>query len=124
MAMATAANLPQAAGQSFDNLFSIWQPGGNTLRTKVTAFEVALLPLFPDQDDVGRPIANWLVLIASSASQMPSVTAPAQIPYEQLVTAADYVYRICWLAAKSTPQSPAISTAQQTAILTAYNANF
>jgi hypothetical protein len=122
--MATAANLTQAAGQSFNNLFAIWELGGNTLRTKLTAFEVALLPIFPDQTPVGRPIANWLVLIASSATQLPSVTAPTKIPYEQLVTVADYIYRICWLAAKPSPSSPNISTAQQTAILAAYNSNF
>ncbi len=122
--MATAANLTQAAGQSFNNLFAIWETGGNTLRTKLTAFEASLLPLFPDQAPVGRPIANWLVLIASSAANIPSVVAPALIPYEQLVTAADYIYRICWLAAKPTAQSPAITTAQQTAILAAYNLNF
>ncbi len=122
--MATASTLPIAAGQSFDNLFTIWLAGGNTLRTKVTAFETALLLVFPDQAPVGRPIANWLVLLASVATQMPSVTAPAKIPFEQLVTVADYIYRVCWLAAKPSPASPNISTAQQTAVLAAYNLNF
>lgn len=122
--MATATDLQEAAGQSFHNLFVLWAPGGNNLRTAVAAFAAALLPVFPNSDAVGRPIAAWLILIASLAQQMPSVTAPTQIQYELLVTAADYVYRICWLGAKPTPGSPNITSAQQTALLVAYNANF
>jgi hypothetical protein len=122
--MASATDLPQAAGQSFHNLFTLWLPGGDALQSAVAAFADTLLPTFPDGETVGRPIADWLVLIASIAQQMPSVTAPDQVPYGQLAAAADYVYRICWLAAKPTPQAPAISNAQQAAILTAYNANF
>lgn len=122
--MATATTLRHAAGQSFVNLFTIWQPGGIALRTKVGLFASSLLPVFPDGDPVGRPIAAWLILIGSSGTTMPTVVAPAQIPYEQLVTVADYVYRICWLAAKPSTASPNISTAQQTAVLAAYNLNF
>jgi transglutaminase-like putative cysteine protease len=105
-------------------LFVIWTPGGNSFRTKLLAFATSLLPVFPDQDPVGRPLAGWLILIDSAATRMPLVTAPVQVPYEQLVAVADYMYRICWLAAKPSPTSPNISTAQQTAILAAYNLNF
>lgn len=122
--MATAVSLAQAAGQSFDNLFALWSPGGDGLRTAVLAFATNLLPVFPDSDVVSRPIASWLILIQSFGTQMASVTAPAQVPYEQLVAVANYVYRICWLGAKPTPQSPNITTAQQTALLAQYNANF
>jgi len=122
--MATAADLPQAAGQSFDNLFQLWTPGGDTLKSALAAFATTLLPTFLEQDTVGRPIANWLIAIAAQAQQMPSVVAPAQVPYTMLQTSADYVYRICWLGAKATSDSPQITNAQQTALLTAYNANF
>lgn len=123
--MATAATLPQAAGQSFDNLFALWVAGGNTLRSALAAFAAALLPTFPDQDQVARPIADWLTIIAATAQQMPSLTAPSKVDYTLLfVPANDYVYRICWLAAKPSVNSPDITTAQQTAVLAAYNANF
>lgn len=123
--MATAANLPQAAGQSFTNLFALWDVGGNSFKNAVAAFAAALLPVFADADATGRPLANWLVLIASIAAQMPSGTPPTKVDYTIFfVTANDYVYRICWLGAKPSPQSPQITTAQQTALLAAYNANF
>lgn len=123
--MATAASLPQAAGQSFDNLFALWEVGGNTLKNALLAFANAVLPVFPDADATGRPIANWLTLVASIATQMPSLTVPNKADYTVFfVTANDYVYRLCWLAAKPSPQSPQITGAQQAAVLTAYNANF
>lgn len=122
--MATASDLAEAAGQSFANLFALWQPGGDDLRSAVIAFAQDLLPEFPESDVVGRPIASWLVLIASASQTMPDATAPAQIPYGMLARVADYVYRICWLGAKPTPESPDISTEQQAAILASYNDNF
>jgi len=123
--MATAATLPQAAGQSFDNLFALWVAGGNTFRNAIAAFAAALLPTFPDQDATGSPIADWLTIIAATAEQMPSVIAPAKVDYSLFfVPSNDYVYRICWLAAKPSPDSPNISAGQQAAVLAAYNANF
>ena len=124
--MAAATTLEEAAGQSFTDLFALWESGADALKTAVTAFDTVLLPDFPDDDVVGRPISSWLILIASLAARMPTGTEPGAIvvPYGQLVTAADYVYRICWLGAKATPTSPNITTAQQTALLAAYNANF
>jgi len=124
--MATATTLQEAAGEAFANLFELWKFGAAALKTAVTQFEAELLPVFPDSDVVARPIASWLILIASLATQMPSGTEPGVIvvPYGELVTAADYVYRICWLGAKPTPECPAITSAQQTAILDAYNAAF
>lgn len=123
--MAAAANLEQAAGQSFDNLFALWVAGGNTFKTKVAAFASALLPTFPNSDVTGRPIANWLTLIAGVAFTMPSVGAGVQVDYNGFfIPTNDYIYRICWLAAKPTSLSPNITPAQQAAVLTAYNANF
>jgi hypothetical protein len=126
--MATAVDLPQAAGQSFENLFTLWTGGGNSLRNALAAFTSSLLPLFPDQDTIGRPIADWLTLIGAAAQLMPGVAPLVTIPFEQLVTAADYVYRICWLGAGVTATlgvpPPQITTAQRTALLAAYNLNF
>lgn len=123
--MATAATLAQAAGQSFDNLFALWVAGGNTFANALAAFATTLLPLFPDQSVVSRPTANWLTIILATVEQMPAVTAPATVDYFLFfIPANDYVYRLCWLAARPTAESPAITVAQQNAILAAYNANF
>jgi len=124
--MAAAATLEEAAGQAFDNLFELWKFGASALKDAVTQFEEALLPTFPESDAVGLPIAAWLIVIASLAEQMPPEAEPGVVvvPYGDLVAAADYVYRICWLGAKPTPTSPDITTAQQTALLLAYNTNF
>ena len=118
--MATAANLEQAAGQSQDNLFTLWLPQTNALRNALLAFMTDLLPVFPDGDVTGRPVANWLVLIGSLASQMP--VGP---PYDQLVTAVDYIYRCCWLSAGVFGPTPLpITNAQRAAVLASYNARF
>lgn len=123
--MGTALNLTQAAGQSFVNLRNVWVPGGNLFRTSVGGFGAQLLPVFPDQEPVGRPIANWLTLITAIASQMPSVVAPTQVDYAlYFVPSNDYIYRLCWLASKPSPLSPQITSAQQTAILNTYNTFF
>ena len=123
--MPTAATLPQAAGQSFVNLFNRWQAGGNAFRTSVAGFASQLLPVFPDQETVGRPIANWLTVIAALALQMPSLVAPNKVDYATFfVTANDYIYRLCWLASKPNPQSPNITPTQQQAVLDTYNTFF
>lgn len=123
--MPTAATLPQAAGQSFVNLFNLWQAGGNAFKTSVAGFAAQLLPVFPDQEPVGRPIANWLTAIAAIAFQMPSGVAPTKVDYATFfVTANEYIYRLCWLASKSSPQSPDITPTQQQAVLDTYNSFF
>ncbi len=123
--MATAVSLPAAAGQSFDDLYPIWVAGGDTFRTAVATFASSLLPTFPDSDTVGRPIADWLAVLATVASSMPSVVAPATTDFSlYFVPVQDHVYRVCWLGAKAMPTSPQITNAQQAALLAAYNANF
>jgi hypothetical protein len=119
--MASAATLPQAAGQSFDNLFTLWAAGGFVLRNAIAAFSTLALDIFPESQPVGHPLANWAVVIASLSRQQ---TSPFSAPMEFLTAAVDYVYRICWLASKPTAFAPAISGAQQDALLAAYNASF
>jgi len=122
--MAGASDLPEAAGLSFANLFTLWKLGGSDMKDAIAAFADDLLPVFPDSDVVSRPLASWLILIASLAVQIPVVGPGEALPYASLNAAADYVYRICWLGAKPTPQCPDITNAQQAAILLAYNSAF
>jgi hypothetical protein len=125
--MAFAVDLRQAAGQAFDNLFALWVLGENRLKNALAAFSTDVGPIFPDSEPVGRPLGNWTIFMASLAATMPSfgiTIPPSKIPYEQLVLATDYVYRICWLGAGPTSESPQITLAQENALLAAYNARF
>jgi hypothetical protein len=88
----------------------------------LSTFVDALLPVFQEQDIVTHPISNWLILIDATATLMTTGVPPP--PYEQLVTAADYVYRVCWVAAEPTADSPRTTPTQRAAILAAYNAAF
>ena len=125
--MATATTLEEAAAQSFDNLYALWAVGNNDLKTATSGFATLALAIFLDSDAKARPLANWSTLIAALGFRMPTLVVaipPDRLEYGLLVTAVDYVYRICWIAARPTPQSPAISVSQQTALLAAYNASF
>jgi hypothetical protein len=125
--MASAADLTQAAGQAFDNLFPLWAAGDNLLKSALALFAEDVLPIFPDPDPVGRPLGNWAIFMSSLANLMPTVAIvvpPTKIEYEQLVLATDYVYRICWIGSRPTPGAPAITSGQQAALLAAYNARF
>ena len=122
--MATASTLQEAAGQSFENLFLLWIGGDDGLKDALAAFAAAVLPIFPDQDPTGRPLSDWATVIFALSARIPSVSLLEKTPYENLVFASDYVYRICWLGARPTPESPAISAGQQALLLAAYNAAF
>lgn len=120
--MASASSLTQAAGQTFNNLFAKWTAG--TLKTNLVAFSgPAVLAEFPEQAPTNHPISNWLVLISSLAFNMESGNSFLFVPYEQVVTATTYVYRICWMGEKLNTQT-SISGAQAAALLAAYNAAF
>ncbi len=119
--MATAADLEEAAGQSFDNLFAKWV--GGTLKTRLTTFYQTVLPTFPESDPSGHPVANWLVLIASITDKMDAGNSFVEVPYDVMVTVSGYVYRLCWIANQLNIQS-SITGAQAAAVLTAYNAAF
>ena len=117
--MTTALTLPQAAGLAFDNLQVKWLIGGSLLKNRINQFWGFSKSLFPDQAASGRPVANWLTLIAGLESVMPS----SQAPIGQLTTAAEYVYRTCWMAEALRVQS-LITSAQATALLANYNGAF
>jgi hypothetical protein len=116
--MATAPDLPTAASESFDNLHTLWL--ANTLKVKLTAFCNGLLTQFDQQELASHPVSNWLVLINALASQMPS----SSVSYSDLSTAADFVYRICWMTQQLGVTQSLISSSQAAAVLAAYNADF
>lgn len=116
--MATAPDLPTAANDSFDDLHTLWL--ANTLKTQLTAFCRTLLPDFDQQNINGHPVSNWLILILALATQMPSTN----VSYDNLITAADQVYRICWVTQQLGNVQTLITTAQATAVLAQYNAKF
>lgn len=116
--MPPAANLPEAASDAFDNLHTLWL--ADTLKTKVTAFCVALLPTFPQVEINSHPVSNWLTLIYALASQMPATN----VIYDDLITSADMIYRVCWIANQLGVVQNLISNLQVTAVLTQYNLQF
>lgn len=119
--MASATTLSQAAGQSFDNLFALWAGVPTALKSALVQFSSSVLSIFPESDQVGHPLADWGIVIASLSRQPTSSFRP---PQEFLTVAVDYVYRICWLGAKPTASAPSITETQRSALLAAYNASF
>lgn len=113
--MATALSLAQAAGQAFDNLHVAWL--SNNLQPVLTAFWQATNDTFPESAPNSNPVSNWLTLIAALADQM-SVTF---VPIIQLTQAAEYVYRLCWMAS-FLQSSGGITNTQATFLLSSYNA--
>ncbi len=111
-----AANLIQAAGQSYNNLFTLWQ--ANTVRTKLLAFWTACNLVFDEQTPNDQPPANWIVLMADLTTNMPATN----VPFAELNAAAQYVYRFCWLVQELVTLT-LLKVAQGTAVLAAYNAN-
>ena len=119
--MATATTLEEAAGQAFDNLLGKWVAG--TLKTNINTFCTTLLPSFLEQEQNSHPVSNWLTILVAAAADMQAGNSLLVVPYANMVNAAGYVYRLCWMASQLVAQS-SITGAQGAAILTAYNANF
>jgi len=120
-----AANLQAAAAAAYTNLDTQWVAG--TLKTALTTFWQSIDATFPDQSPNNQPIGNWIALIAAVAYECPA-TPPFGVgnPKDQWTffnTAAQYVYRICWLGDYLDGQG-LISSAQATALLAAFNACF
>jgi hypothetical protein len=117
--MPPALNLPSAAADSYNNLHTKWQ--ANTLDTALTSFWQATTATFPEEIIKNHPVSNWLTVIASLAANMPG----GVVPYSDLITAAQYVYRICWMTHALFIQGQ-INAAQATtgpnSILVQYNA--
>lgn len=116
--MAPAANLPEAADDAFDNLNTLWLAG--TLKSKLGAFCTSLLDTFPQQDQNANPVSNWLVVIFALQSGLPATN----VSYLSLIDAVDKIYKICWMTNQLGVVQSLIKTAQATAVLTAYNAQF
>ena len=113
--MATALSLAQAAGQAFDNLYVQWL--SNNLKSVLTGFWQTTIDTFPQSAPDSNPVSNWLVLIAALADPM----AASFVPLAQLTQAAEYVYRVCWMAS-FLQSSGGITNAQATFLLAQYNA--
>lgn len=124
--MAPAISLEAAAEQSYQDLTTWWL--NDTLKTKVTAFVVAVLPIFQDENANSRPIANWMCILNTIAVNM-SISAsfpPLDTKFSQssLSAAVQTVYKSCWLGEYLHTTTPKLVTdAQYTAMLAAYNAN-
>lgn len=120
--MAAEPDLEHAAVTAADHLYTLWL--ANTLKTALTTFWGSLIGAgaadkFPQDNANNHPVSNWLILIAALAKGMPA----SNVSYTDLDTAINYVYRVCWMTNQLDVQG-LISSAQATAVLTAYNANF
>lgn len=115
--MATAANLIEAAGQAFDNLYIWWQ--ANQLRTRIIAFCATASPTFPDSDVKSRPVGNWLIMIRAAVEPLPAVN----IELDDLNTLCQQIYRICYLTSQLNALGD-ITNTQANALLNNYNATF
>ena len=117
--MAARADLPSAASHAFIDLGAKWN--ANTLVTALSGFAAALKNTFLESNPTDHPCGNWLAVIAALAVTMPqsggSVGAPA-VTFEQMSDAAKWVAALCILAQELG------TSAQQAAVLVAYNGNF
>jgi hypothetical protein len=112
--MATALTLAQAAGQAFDNLHVRWL--ANQLKQTLTLFWETTLSEFPESEPSSHPVSNWLTLISGLADPMPVTN----VPIDQLSVAANFVYRLCWMA-NFLQSTGGISNTQATFLLQSYN---
>jgi hypothetical protein len=112
--MAIATSLAQAAGQAFDNLHIHWL--ANQLQQTLNSFWKATLASFPESEPDSHPVSNWLTLIAGLASTMPIT----HVPLDQLTQAANFVFRLCWMA-NELETNGGISNTQATFLLSSYN---
>jgi hypothetical protein len=115
--MAPAANLLEAAGIAYDNLYVRWQL--NQLKIRLNNFVAGVTATFPDGDANSRPIGNWLIPIRALGEVIPSVG----VELDDLTAAAQMIYRICYLGSQL-EASGQISAAQGNALLLQYNGQF
>jgi hypothetical protein len=112
--MATATSLAQAAGQAYDNLHIRWLANG--LQSTLTIFWQTTIDTFPEAAPNSNPVSNWLTLIAALAAPMPATN----VPIDQLTQAAEFVYRLCWMAS-FLQSSGGITNTQAAFLLATYN---
>lgn len=116
--MVMAADLQQAGFLGYPQMSLLWQTP-NALQSAAAGFAIAVNPVFDDNTPNDRPIGNWLILIDSLISQLPT----GVLLEEQFNQVVDNIGRMC-LAAFSALSDSLISNAQATAMLTAWNAAF
>lgn len=109
--------LTEAAKQSWTNMVDLTIAG--TLGSAIATFCRAVIAAFPAPTTKNHPVLNWNAVLFGYQSQM----GGSANDYVELRISADYVYRLCYMAAQSQTQG-LISTTQAAAILAAYNANF
>ena len=123
--MAAELNLPNAAGNAYQNLLPFWS--ANTLKAALNGFWQGVLvtfgDTFPEQQPNSHPVSNWVTVVAALADSMPA----SGVPFNQFLDAVQYVYRMCWMTHQLQLQG-LITAAQATtgpgSILVQYNANF
>lgn len=119
--MAVAFTLQQAAGQAFERLDFFWKL--DLLKAKLLTFWQDLIKdphnIFPEQDQGGHPVANWLAIIAAQQNVMPAT----DVPIEQLSASVEAVYKCCWIADYLSSIGQ-ITTDQAAAVLNIYNLAF
>jgi|SRR5262245_31551616 len=111
--MAIATDLSRAAGQAFDNLHTRWL--ANQLLVNLTTFCQQAIQVFPQSLPNSNPVSNWITVLWAFSSQL----AATNVPLEQLTQAAEYVYRLCWMAYSLIGNG--ITTAQASFLLGRYN---
>ncbi len=121
--MPPAANLQEAAGLAYDNLYTKWALGYLQYFPALLSFVQALASnpnLFPESAPNNHPIANWLAVISAYSVDLTPNTLPALV---QLNEGAQLIYRICWCA-DALRTANLITAPQAAAVLTQYNASF
>lgn len=112
--MTAAPTLAAAAGQAYDNL--VTRSLANQVKSSLQEFCRESLPLFPEQQLTAHPVSNWLTIVAAIADQLPSTN----VTLTQLNTAAQALYRLCWMA-DFLQNSGGISVPQGNTLLVIYN---
>lgn len=117
--MPLAANLIEAAGFAYENLFTWWGLGGGQLKVRLSSFLFQINPDFPEEIPNNHPVSNWFPLLKALTETMPS-PRPDLDGFNQAV---QYVYRICW-ATSAMQTAGLITNAQATEVLNSYNGVF
>lgn len=115
-----AADLEAAAFESFDDLYT--RLVASTVRVNVLAFCAQALPIFPDDQPDGRPVANWITILNTVANQWDTNAADLLLSsFDQFAYGALVMFKLCYIAFDF--DGTQITTAQATALLAAYNAH-
>lgn len=124
--MAIAADLQQAAGLAFDNLYAKWIGGLGVLTTAFQNFNNDVNAIFTsdggDNSENERTVSNWLVIGFKIQATIPTAFIGNILPQDFFNQMVQYVYRICY--AGFAANGSRITGAQATALLAAYNTRF